>query len=439
MSALLHESTTTRPLRFITCGSVDDGKSTLIGRLLYDSKAVLADHIAALSRSKASRLGVSAHSDEVDLSLLTDGLEAEREQGITIDVAYRYFATARRKFIIADAPGHEQYTRNMVTGASNSDVAVLLIDVTKLDFTTPTLTLLPQTKRHAALASLLRLKAVVLAVNKMDAVGYSEDVFNKVTQAFSALAEQLGSPLLTHAIAIPVSALRGANVVSPSPELAWFKGPTLIDALEHCDEAAEEALENITSVAVQYVSRVDGQRYLLGRVAGGELRVGDSITLAPSGATARVQALNTPNGAVETAQAGQSVSVVLDEQRDVSRGDTLFVTTSNAAPDLKREFEAQIAWLDNTPLNTSRRYWLRHGTKWTLAKVSAVSDKLDLASLAHIPATEVQPNDIATVKLMTQEALPVAAFAKSREQGAFVLVDSGTLRTAAAGMVTLAA
>jgi sulfate adenylyltransferase subunit 1 len=434
MSTVTTEPSATPPLRFITCGSVDDGKSTLIGRLLYDSKAVLADHITALSRSKASRLGVAAASDEVDLSLLTDGLEAEREQGITIDVAYRYFATASRKFIIADAPGHEQYTRNMVTGASNSDVAVLLIDVTKLDFSKETLTLLPQTKRHAAIASLLGLKGVVLAVNKMDALQYSQQVYERVVKAFADLARQLNSPLLQSAIAVPLSALKGANVVTRSPALAWFNGPTLIEALEACDVVHQRGTDqSTTSLAVQYVQRIEGERYLLGRVSGGEIHVGDSVTLTPSGATAKVKALISPDGAVQHASAGQSISIVLDEQRDVSRGDTVFV---NAAPELQREFTAQVTWVDNTPLNVSRRYWLRHGTKWTLAKIAAVQDKLNLQTLAHEQTSEVQANDIATVRLLTQEPLPVSAFTQSHERGSFVLVDSGTLRTAAAGLVT---
>ncbi len=433
MTTVTNELTATPPLRFITCGSVDDGKSTLIGRLLYDSKAVLADHITALSRSKASRLGVSAHADEVDLSLLTDGLEAEREQGITIDVAYRYFANARRKFIIADAPGHEQYTRNMVTGASNSDVAVLLIDVTKLDFSQAAVTLLPQTKRHAAIASLLGLKAVVLAVNKMDAVNYSQDVFDKVVVAFKSLADQLGSPLLKAAVAVPLSALRGTNVVTLSDELAWFKGPTLIEALEACDVVHATTSETTASLAVQYVQRIEGERYLLGRVSGGILKVGDAVSLSPSGVSARVKALISPDGPVQSVEAGQSTSVVLDQQRDVSRGDTLF---AGSAPESKREFSAQITWVDNTALNTSRKYWLRHGTKWTLAKIAGVEDKLDLNTLSHLEASEVHANDIATVRILTQEPLPVAAFAQSHERGSFVLVDASTYRTAAAGLIT---
>ncbi|MBU6436489.1 MAG: sulfate adenylyltransferase [Betaproteobacteria bacterium] len=426
-----------RPLRFITAGSVDDGKSTLIGRLLLDSKAVLADHLQALSRAKASRLRAGVPPGALDLSLLTDGLEAEREQGITIDVAYRYFATARRKFIVADAPGHEQYTRNMVTGASNSDVAVVLVDVTKLDFTQPVLTLLPQTRRHAALAGLLGLQAIVLAVNKMDAVGYAQPVFDRVVEAFKQFADGLPA---AHALppvhAVPLSALVGDQVVEPGPHMPWYRGPTLLSLLETLDTASSiSQLPGASArMAVQYIARYGDRRQYLGRLDSGELRVGDALTVLPAGVQARVQALHSPNGPLDVAVAGQSVNVELDRAVDVSRGDWL-VSGGDSPPPLRREFEARAAWLDADALAPGRRYWLRHGTRWTMARVTQVIDRLDLQSLRHTPSDTARTNDIVTLRLATQDALPVAPFTVSREAGAFVLVDASSNRTVAAGMV----
>jgi sulfate adenylyltransferase subunit 1 len=423
-----------KPLRFTTAGSVDDGKSTLIGRLLYDSKAVLADHITALSRAKASRLKSGAQPGMLDLSLLTDGLEAEREQGITIDVAYRYFATARRKFIIADAPGHEQYTRNMVTGASNSDVAVVLIDVTKLDLTQDPVALLPQTKRHAILAGLLGLKAIVLAVNKMDAVNYSQEVFERVVAAFDAFAERLPA---THRLppvrAVPVSALQGDQIVEAGERMSWYGGPTLLSLLEELDTAdSSSALADGNSrLAVQYVLRVGARRQYLGRVEGAPLRPGDRLTVLPSGAQAAVQAIDSPNGPLAVALPGHSVNVVLDREVDVSRGDWL---AGGTPPALKRAFEAHVAWLDVDPLALGRRYWLRHGTRWTLAKVTRIIDRLNLHTLAHEPAEQVQVNDVVSLEVATQDALPVEPYGMRPQSGAFVLVDSSTHRTVAAGM-----
>jgi sulfate adenylyltransferase subunit 1 len=426
----------TRPVRLTTAGSVDDGKSTLIGRLLYDSKAVLSDHVAAVSRSKAQRTAAG----QLDLSLLTDGLEAEREQGITIDVAYRYFATARRKFIIADAPGHEQYTRNMVTGASNSDVAVILIDVTKLNFDSPTIELLPQTRRHAALADLLNLKAVVLAVNKMDALGYREEVFNRVRDAFSELAVQVKSALLANAVAVPVSALEGDNVVEPSRHMPWYSGPTLLSALETLEiaDGDDGAKQGRTQglIAVQYVARGAGgksTRRYLGRVEEGRVHLGDSITVLPSGTQARIAALYGADGPVDVAEQGMNVSLELDRELDVSRGDWLAI---GAAPALTQTWQAEVAWLDNEPLAPGRRYWLRHGHRWTLAKVTQVQSRLNLQTLTHEPADAVQANDIVSLAITTQEALPVAPYAQYPQRGAFVLVDAASHRTVAAGMTT---
>ena len=423
-----------RPLRFITCGSVDDGKSTLIGRLLYDSKALMVDQLDALSKAR----GAQSQSGKLDLSLVTDGLEAEREQGITIDVAYRYFATPKRKFIIADAPGHEQYTRNMVTGASKSDVAVLLIDVIKLDFTQPTLTLLPQTKRHAALAGLLGLQHTVLAVNKMDAIDFDAAKFARVVTAFGELAASLGIHAFT---AIPMSALDGDGVVAHTERTSWFQGPALLPHLELLQ--LSEARDNTTAhIAVQWVTRDqsdDHQRWITGDLAESTLSVGDAVSVFPSGATAVVAALRTGRGLVDCAKPGEAVAVRFDRQVDIARGDWIIAGNADARV-LTQKTQAIIAWLDNAPLTVGRRYVVRHGARWLPARISAISSRLDLANGqwrdtdAGLPA-EVNANDLVRVEIEFAQALPLAAFAKSAALGAFVMVDPGTNATAAAGMI----
>jgi len=431
-----------RPLRFITCGSVDDGKSTLIGRLLYDSKALMVDQLDALGKAR----GAQSRNGQIDLSLVTDGLEAEREQGITIDVAYRYFATPKRKFIIADAPGHEQYTRNMVTGASKSDVAVLLIDAMKLDFSQPGLTLLPQTKRHAALAGLLGLQHIVVAVNKMDAIDFDATKFERVVNAFGELAASLGINAFT---AIPMSALDGDGVVAHTERTMWFQGPALLPHLEslHLDDAHGASNANaVAHIAVQWVTRDESDdhlRWVTGDLAESTLSVGDAVSVFPSGASAVVTAIRTGRGPTGTAKPGEAVAVRFDRQVDVARGDWIIAGKADAQA-LTQKTQATIAWLDNAPLTLGRRYVVRHGARWLPARVSAISARLDLGTGqwrdtvvsddGGAPA-EVKANDLVRAEIEFAQALPLATFSQSAALGAFVLVDPGTNATAGAGMI----
>ncbi|MFP4905156.1 sulfate adenylyltransferase subunit 1, partial [Paraburkholderia sp. BR14261] len=363
-------------LRFITAGSVDDGKSTLIGRLLYDSKAVLSDQLSALSRAKNKR----TVGDEIDLSLLTDGLEAEREQGITIDVAYRYFATAKRKFIIADTPGHEQYTRNMVTGASTAHAAIILIDPTRVTVENGVTQLLPQTKRHSAIVKLLGLQHVIVAINKMDLVDYSEATFNLIREAYVVLARQLG---LTDVRFVPVSALKGDNIVAASERMPWYAGEPLLDVLEQLPlaQATGEALR----FPVQWVARQDGSsaddfRGYMGRVEAGEVKLGDAISVLPAGRSATVAEIIAPvpggTAQVDRAFAGQTVTIRLAEDVDVSRGDT-FVPAADAAQPAKK-LEADLCWFDDEPLSPQRKYLLKQTTSTVFAKIGAVKQVLDV-------------------------------------------------------------
>ena len=424
-----------RPLRFITCGSVDDGKSTLIGRLLYDSKALMVDQLDALGKAR----GAQSQSGKLDLSLVTDGLEAEREQGITIDVAYRYFATPKRKFIIADAPGHEQYTRNMVTGASKSDVAVLLIDVMKLDFSQPTLTLLPQTKRHAALAGLLGLQHIVVAVNKMDAIEFDAAKFERVVNAFHDLAASLSINAFT---AIPMSALDGDGVVAHTERTSWFQGPALLPHLESL-EISEARGGTTAHLAVQWVVREESDdhlRWVTGDLAESTLSVGDAISVFPSGVAAIVVAIRTGRGIVDSAKPGEAVAVRFDRQVDIARGDWIIAGTADAQV-LTQKAQATIAWLDNAPLTIGRRYVVRHGARWLPARVSGISARIDLASGqwrdsdATSFSTEVKANDLVRAEIEFAQALPLAAFAKSAALGGIMMVDPGTNATAAAVMI----
>jgi sulfate adenylyltransferase subunit 1 len=444
-----------RPLRFITCGSVDDGKSTLIGRLLYDSKALMIDQIDALMHASKTK-SASSKVDDLDLSLATDGLEAEREQGITIDVAYRYFNTPKRKFIIADAPGHEQYTRNMITGASKSDVAVVLIDVTKLDFSTDELILLPQTKRHTAIAALLRLQHIVVAVNKMDAIDFDPLKFNRVVNAFRALANSLNIKSFT---AIPVSALRGDGVVAHSARTAWFNGPALLPHLEGLALDTDRESSQPASLAVQWVTRDandDHLRWATGDVSDASLHVGDSVYVSPSGTNAIIAAIRTGRGDVALAHAGEAVALCFDRQLDVARGDWIIATTKmnvtaaeisdvdTITVKTQNRMHATIAWLDSAPLMPGRRYVLRHGTRWLPARVTSVGERFDLQTALwsrdvssienDLPPSTVQANDLIRAEIEFAAPLPVHEFANSATRGAFVLVDPGTNATAAAGV-----
>ena len=430
-------------IRFITAGSVDDGKSTLIGRLLYDTKAVLADQLAALSKTKHAR--VTAADAAVDLALLTDGLEAEREQGITIDVAYRYFATAKRKFIVADAPGHEQYTRNLVTGASQADVAVLLVDATRVDLTTQPAGLLAQTKRHSAIVRLLGLRHVAVAVNKMDLLGFDEKVFNAIKESIEGLAKTLGLPA-PHLI--PVSALQGDNVVDRSNQTPWYQGPSLLEWLESLDTSVVHQVQGLR-FPVQYVARQDGSaaddfRGYLGRIESGSIKKGQKVTVLPSGLEATVAEIHVSNdhqvggeaAGVDVARSGQVIALRLAEDVDVSRGDLIVASTDVDAPSLTKQISADICWLDTEPLSLARKYVLRHTTNTVFAKVKGIQQVLDVQTLSH--GTDIHAlntNEIGRVDLVLQKPIVADLFDDSPSTGAFVLIDEATNHTVAAGMV----
>jgi len=429
-----HEPADLGVLRFITAGSVDDGKSTLIGRLLYDSKAVLSDQLSALSRAKMKR----TVGEEIDLSLLTDGLEAEREQGITIDVAYRYFATAKRKFIIADTPGHEQYTRNMVTGASTAHAAIILVDATRVTFENGQAVLLPQTKRHSAIVKLLGLQHVIVAINKMDLVEYSETRFNEIRDAYVQLAQQLG---LSGVRFVPVSALKGDNIVRASERMPWYAGEALLDVLEALPVAQPtgEALR----FPVQWVARQDGAsaddfRGYMGRVEAGEVRVGDVVTVLPAGREATVAEIVAPvvggTAAVTRAFAGQTVTIRLTQDVDVSRGDTF--VAAQRAPQPAKKLEADLCWFDEEPLSTQRKYLLKQTTNTVFARVGAVKEVLDVHTLAHTSERHaLMMNDIGRVALTLQKPVVCDVYEEQAATGAFVLIDEATHHTVAAGMI----
>ena len=419
-----------KALRFLTAGSVDDGKSTLIGRLLFDSRAILADQL--------DHLHARAAGEPIDLSLLTDGLEAEREQGITIDVAYRYFATPARKFIIADAPGHEQYTRNMVTAAAGSDAAVVLVDITKLDlsaYPARPVPLLPQTRRHTLLAQLLRVPSIVFAINKLDAVGDPGTAFAAVSQALAAFADEARIEV---AGIVPVSALRGDNVTVPL-NAPWYRGPTLLQLLEQLP-SSQERTEAAFSLPVQYVARQgdgtgDAPRVLWGRIAQGRVRLGDALQVFPSGERAVVTALRRAGSSVAQAEAGQSAGVVFDRQLDVSRGDWL------AAPDTLRpvqRFSATLAWLDTEAAIIGRKYLVRHGNRWVQARLAAITNRLDIHTLQPQDAHMLAVNEIGEVVFELQHALPLAAYAENRVGGALTVVDPASHRTSGALLVGVA-
>jgi len=430
-------------LRFMTCGSVDDGKSTLIGRLLYDSRAILADQLDTLEK-RAAGAPRAAGGPSFDLSLLTDGLEAEREQGITIDVAYRYFATKRRKFIIADAPGHEQYTRNMVTAAAGSDAAVVLVDITKLDTASATaempVKLLAQTRRHALLAQLLRVPSIVFAINKLDAASDPGQAYEAVRAALLAFA---GEAKMEVAGIVPVSALRGDNVTQPL-DVPWYRGPSLLQLLESLPTAQERTVGDLL-IPVQYVARDGGSdtsgigdqpRTLWGRIAHGSVRAGDEVQLFPSRQKAVVVEVRVAGDRVEFAEAGQSAGLSLDRQLDVSRGDWI------ATPDTVREtnrFSATLAWLDTEPAVIGRKYTVRHGNRWVQARIASIESRLDIHSLQATDAHELAVNEIGLVVIETQQPLPVEPYASNRVGGSLIIVDPTSNRTSGALLVKEAA
>lgn len=408
-------------LRFATAGSVDDGKSTLVGRLLHDSKSVLADQLEAVERASLGR-----GQEASDLALLTDGLRAEREQGITIDVAYRYFATPRRRFILADTPGHVQYTRNMVTGASTAELAVVLVDARN--------GVVEQTRRHAAVAALLRVPHVVLAVNKMDLVDYAEPVFAAIAAEFTTYAASLGVPEIT---AIPISALAGDNVVTPSTNMDWYGGPTVLEHLETVPVVADPS-EDPARFPVQYVIRpqtpeLPDYRGYAGQIASGVLRVGDAVTVLPSGRTSTVEALDVLGEAVDVAWAPQSVTVRLADDLDISRGD--LIAPATAPPAVTQDVEATVCHVADRPLKTGQRVLLKHTTRTVKAIVKDIPSRLTLDDLSQHPAPgELAANDIGRVVLRTAEPLALDPYADSRRTGSFLLIDPADGTTLTAGM-----
>jgi sulfate adenylyltransferase large subunit len=412
-------------LRFTTAGSVDDGKSTLIGRLLHDTKSVYEDQLALIRSSRVNRAGAG----NVDLSLLTDGLKAEREQGITIDVAYRYFSTAKRKFIIADTPGHEQYTRNMATGASTADVAIVLIDAKAF---VKAGSLLPQSRRHTYIASLLRIPHVVAAINKMDLVAYSEEVYEGIRSEFSALAAKLG---LKSVEVIPVSALAGDNVVEPSTAMPWYKGPTLLDYLETVPLTIAEAANGPLRFPVQLVVRPNAEfRGFAGRVERGEVRPGLSVRALPSGRVTKVKSIITYDGELKAASFPRSVTLELEDEIDLSRGEML-VAETEAAPQVSTAFRAMVVWMHEQPLIVGRTYLAKHTTRTVRATVRAIRYRVDINSTEHLDATELHMNDIAEIEFDTSLPLFFDAYADNREMGALILIDVVTNATVGAAMI----
>jgi len=405
-------------LRFITCGSVDDGKSTLIGRLLYDSKGVYEDQISAIRKAT-----VNQSAGAMDFALLTDGLRAEREQGITIDVAYRYFSTPKRKFIIADTPGHEQYTRNMATGTSTANLAIVLVDARN--------GVLPQSRRHAFIASLLGIHHLVVAVNKMDLVGYSEEVFDKICADFNSFAAPLQ---LSDLYFIPVSALLGDNIVTKSENMPWFGGASLLHHLETVHIGSDRNLTEMR-FPVQLVSRPTHDfRGFAGQIASGVLKPGDPVMVLPSGRTSRVKSIVTQDGELARAFPPMSVTVCLEDEVDVSRGNML--VPPSHSPHVTRCIDARLVWMDNQPLDLRRQYLIKHTTQWVKAQVRYVRYRVDVNSFQRHPASELKLNEIGAVVIDTHSPLFVDQYRRNRATGSFVLVDPISNATVAAGMIT---
>jgi sulfate adenylyltransferase large subunit len=404
-------------LRFTTAGSVDDGKSTLIGRLLHDAKGVYEDQLASMKKSNVNR-----SNGLIDFSLLTDGLRAEREQGITIDVAYRYFATARRRFIIADTPGHEQYTRNMATGASTAHLAIILVDATK--------GLLPQTRRHSYIASLLGIPNLVAAINKMDLVDYREDVFSRLREDFLDLAAQLG---ISSATCIPVSATEGDNIVEPSTKTPWYAGPTLLEHLETVPVLEAASIESLR-FPVQLVIRPDSTfRGFAGQIVEGEVGVGDSIVALPSGKSTTVRSIVTFDGNLESAGQGESVTLELSDEIDVSRGDMLVSPAKR--PTTSTTFAATIVWMSEKPLVVGQSYLAKHTTRSVKARVTSVRHRVNVNTLAHESTHDIEMNAIAVVEVETSHPLLFDVYSESRSTGSFILIDPISNGTVAAGMI----
>jgi bifunctional enzyme CysN/CysC len=406
-------------LRFLTCGSVDDGKSTLIGRLLYDAEAILADQMATLER-ESKRFGTTG--EEIDLALLLDGLEDERQQGITIDVAYRFFATQRRSFIVADSPGHEQYTRNMATGASTADLALLLVDARK--------GVVAQTRRHSLICSLLGIKHVVLAVNKLDLVGFDQATFAAITDTYRRYVTDFG---FTSLQAIPISARYGDNVTACSPRMDWYDGPALLHYLETVD-VADRAEGTGLRFPVQWVSRPHGDfRGVAGTITAGSVEAGEPIVVTGSGATTRIKEIVTFDGVVERAEAGDAVTLTFAEEIDVTRGDLL--TSPKSRAEFADQFAAHLIWMKDEPLVPGRSYWLKLGTRTVPATVTALKHRIDVDNGAHVAARTLSLNEIGFCNLSTTQPIAFDPYAANRDTGGFILIDRFTNETASAGMI----
>ena len=422
IGAYLHAHQHKSLLRFITCGSVDDGKSTLIGRLLYDSKMIFEDQLAAL---EADSKKVGTQGGDLDLALLVDGLAAEREQGITIDVAYRFFSTDRRKFIVADTPGHEQYTRNMVTGGSTADLAVILIDARK--------GVLVQTRRHSYIVSLLGIRKVVLAINKMDLVDYSKDVFERIVAEYSAFAERIE---LKDIVAIPVSGLKGDNITSPSDHTPWYHGPTLMAYLETV-EIEDKLQQRPFRMPVQWVNRPNLDfRGFAGTIVSGTVVPGEKLRVLPSGRESRVARIVTMDGDLEQAVAGQSVTITLADEIDVSRGDVL--STTDGPPGVADQFDVTIIWMADEPMLPGRPYWMKIGTKVVTATITEPKYKVNVNTLEHLAAKQLALNEIGVCNLSLDQPIAFDPYTENRDTGGFILIDRLTNSTVGAGLLHFA-
>lgn len=411
-------------LRFLTCGSVDDGKSTLIGRLLFDSKTILADTLNAMEKTSLRR-GMSA----LDLSLLTDGLQAEREQGITIDVAYRYFTTGTRKYIIADAPGHEQYTRNMVTAASTANLAIILVDARK--------GVLTQTRRHSTIAHLLGIPHIVVAINKMDLVDFDQARFEEIKAEYMKFAHKIG---LSDVRFIPLSALNGDMVVDRGDRMDWYEGPTLLNILEATPAAHTEKRESFR-FPVQFVCRpqdsanaeLHDYRGFMGRVESGEITAGDAVTVLPSGLSSRVKTVEIGGEPIERAIHEQSVTLRLEDDIDISRGDMIVKSAEMREP--QKQIDVTLCWLSETPMSPARTYVVRHTTREVKAKILKIDHRLDINTLEHEPVTTLATNDIATLTLKLAQPVFADSYRENRATGAFIVIDESTNNTVGAGMI----
>ena len=414
-------------LRFMTCGSVDDGKSTLIGRLLFDTKTILADTLTQISNTSKKR-GMQA----VDLSLLTDGLQAEREQGITIDVAYRYFSTGTRKYIIADAPGHEQYTRNMVTAASTANLAIILMDARK--------GVLTQTRRHSYLAHLLGIQHIVVAVNKMDLVNYDQKIYDQYCADYLAFAEEIGLAGARDIRFIPMSALNGDMLVDRLDNMPWYIGETLLEMLEKAPAAHVDINEEFR-FPVQFVCRPHASadadlhdfRGFMGRIESGDIAVGDAVTVLPNGYQSTVKAIQIGDAQLQSAQTEQSITLLLADEIDTSRGDMIVKTGSAIEP--VKQIEAHVCWLSETPLSPARTYVIRHTARESKAKIGAIQYKIDVNTLEHQSTTDLKMNDIARMTFKLAQPLMVDSYSKNRATGAFIVIDESTNNTVGAGMI----